>query len=134
MKTYTFEDGKYVVDRDTDTSLIKDIRRHGEPWPAGFEGFRFAGFVHALLNRIDELEAVASEVNAWIVCAAFASNEDLRLNALRILEITTPPGQAPKYTEGAPTGTDCSICCEPQFTTISGVTCAKGHGGAEPLV
>lgn len=55
IKTYSFEDGKYVVERDADTGLIKDIRRHGEPWPAGMGGFQFANMFHAALNRIDEL-------------------------------------------------------------------------------
>ena len=30
------------------------------------------------------------------------------------------------------TGTNCSICGEPQFTSPSGITCENGHGGAEP--
>lgn len=33
----------------------------------------------------------------------------------------------PKYT-----GTNCSICGEPQFESESGITCFNGHGGAEP--
>lgn len=30
------------------------------------------------------------------------------------------------------TGTDCSICGEPQYETKSGITCHRGHGGANP--
>lgn len=32
-----------------------------------------------------------------------------------------------------PTGTFCSVCEAPQHNTPSGVSCPRGHGGAEPL-
>lgn len=96
IKTYTFEDGKYVVERDADTGLIKDIRRHGEPWPAGMEGFQFANMFHAALNRIDELEAVVSEVHSWIVCAPIATPEDMMQNANHIIAITGPGAPPPE--------------------------------------
>ena len=31
------------------------------------------------------------------------------------------------------TGTKCSVCGKMQFETLSGVTCANGHGGADPM-
>lgn len=31
-----------------------------------------------------------------------------------------------------PTGTLCSVCNEPQFTTPHGEVCENGHGGAKP--
>ncbi len=90
MKTYTLEDGKYAVDRDEQFGTIMAMRRNGEPWPVGLTGFQHAKFVHALLNHIDELEAVKAEVHSWIVCAAIASPEDMMQNAQHIIEITGP--------------------------------------------
>lgn len=90
MKTYTLEDGKYAVTRDEQFGTIEDIRRKGEFWPAGMEAFVHAGFVHALLNRIDELEAVKAEVHSWIVCAPIATPEDMMQSAEHITEITAP--------------------------------------------
>ena len=55
MKTYSFEDGKYEVDRD-DNGLVIEVRRHGEPWPGGFNRVQFSKFFHAALNHIDQLE------------------------------------------------------------------------------
>jgi len=37
----------------------------------------------------------------------------------------TPKTETPTY---VPTGTKCSICGNPQFSTPSGITCAMGHG------
>lgn len=39
---------------------------------------------------------------------------------------------APSMTETAWTGTRCSACGHPQFTTPSGTSCARGHGNADP--
>lgn len=59
-KEYNFEpegkNHKYQVYRDIETSSITDIKRGGEHWVVGYELFRFAKMVHAMLNRIDELE------------------------------------------------------------------------------
>jgi len=59
IKTYSFEDGKYQLSRNTDSGLITDARRHGDHWPAGLQGFQFSKIVHCMLNRIDELEALS---------------------------------------------------------------------------
>lgn len=56
-KTYTFEDGKYEVDRHTEYGTILDMRRNGEHWEAGYDGFRFSKLIHAMLNHIDEIES-----------------------------------------------------------------------------
>lgn len=56
-KTYSFEDGKYQIDRDTITSEILDVRRNDEHWGIGYEDFLFSKCIHAILNYIDELES-----------------------------------------------------------------------------
>lgn len=55
MKTFILADGKYAVTRD-DAGLVTTMTRHGEPWPAGASAFAHAGFVHALLDRVEEAE------------------------------------------------------------------------------
>lgn len=55
MKTFILADGKYTVTRD-DAGLVTTMTRHGEPWPAGASAFAHAGFVHALLDRVEEAE------------------------------------------------------------------------------
>lgn len=64
MKTYTFESGKYVVERDEKFGTILDVRRNGEAWPVGFTTHQFSKMFHAMLNRIDELEAIAKDAGA----------------------------------------------------------------------
>ena len=56
MKTYSFEDGKYEVDRDEMYGNIVDVRRNGEHWKIAFEDFQFSKVIHAMLNHIDSLE------------------------------------------------------------------------------
>lgn len=56
IKTYSLEDGKYEVDRDSETGLMVTMRRNGETWYEGMELLRFMKVFHAALNRIDELE------------------------------------------------------------------------------
>lgn len=59
VKTYSFEDGKYEIDRNPDTYEMTACRRNGEPWPVVFEDFRFSKVIHAMLNRVQELEALS---------------------------------------------------------------------------
>jgi hypothetical protein len=54
-----------------------------------------------------------------------AANAALRVLAERRGVAPSDPRIVP------PTGTNCSICREPQFHTVHGVVCANGHGGAE---
>jgi len=56
-KTYSFEDGKYQIDRDTDTLEITDVRCNKVHWEIGYEDFQFSKCIHAMLNYIDELES-----------------------------------------------------------------------------
>jgi hypothetical protein len=50
-------------------------------------------------------------------------------------QASTPPQKSPKAqaTNLKYTGTKCSTCGEPQFETLSGVSCKNGHGGAASL-
>lgn len=61
VKTYRLEDGKYEIDRDEQTGLMVEMRRNGECWENGFESLRFMKVVHAMLNRIDELESPSKD-------------------------------------------------------------------------
>ena len=56
IKTYSFDDGKYEFDRDQEGGCLTAVRRNDEHWPAGWEDFQFSKVIHAMLNRIDELE------------------------------------------------------------------------------
>lgn len=55
MKTISVAEGTYKFVRDNN-GLLVDVLRHDEHWAAGFESMRFSNAVHALLNRIEELE------------------------------------------------------------------------------
>lgn len=55
-ETFSLDGGKYEIDRNQ-AGLMIGARRHGEPWPAGFEQLRHMGVVHAMLDRIEALEA-----------------------------------------------------------------------------
>lgn len=61
LKIYSFDDGKYEVDRDTETGHILAVRRHGEDWPIQYEGLCFSQMFHAVLNYIDYLERTVNE-------------------------------------------------------------------------
>ena len=51
-ETFSLDGGKYEIDRNQ-AGLMIGARRHGEPWPAGFEQLRHMGVVHAMLDRIE---------------------------------------------------------------------------------
>ena len=51
-ETFSLDGGKYEIDRNQ-AGLMIGARRHGEPWPAGFEQLRNMGVVHAMLDRIE---------------------------------------------------------------------------------
>lgn len=117
IKTYSFEDGKYQLDRNTDNGLITDARRNGEHWPAGMHGMQFNHMVHAMLNHIDELEALsvtnvlldvvpgedhehevyADSVNAVVemLSAMGLRNEDLKGELVTLRAAMKPPALAP---------------------------------------
>lgn len=60
-RTFYLEGGKYEIDRNS-AGLVTAARRHGEPWPAGFESMQFNKCAHAMLNRIEELEDKLAEL------------------------------------------------------------------------
>lgn len=63
-KTYSLNDGKYKIIRDTETYAAKALR-YDEPW-RDIVGDKL---IHSLLDRIDELEKKVSdygwEASAW---------------------------------------------------------------------
>jgi len=61
LKTYSFEEGKYEIIRDTASGEITAVKRHGEDWFIQFEALRFSKFFHAMLNHIDFLENCLDE-------------------------------------------------------------------------
>jgi len=118
IKTYSFADGKYQLDRNTDNGLITDSRRNNEHWPAGMHGMQFNSMVHAMLNRIDELEALsvtnvllevgpgmdgmgqeimAKSVNEVVeaLSAMGLRNEDLEGELVTLRAVMQPPALAP---------------------------------------
>lgn len=64
IKTYSFEDGKYEFDRDTDTHRLLAARRYRGPWTVIHTDMQHAKFFHAMLNRIDELESLNKELES----------------------------------------------------------------------
>lgn len=59
MKTnYSFEDGKYKVERD-DATYETTLYRHGEYWEAGTKDVIGDKLFHAMLNEIDRLKECA---------------------------------------------------------------------------
>lgn len=71
MKTnYSFEDGKYKVERDVST-YETTLYRNGEYWEAGTKDVSGDKMFHAILNEIDNLK----EYKLWYEEAIGASNE-----------------------------------------------------------
>lgn len=63
-ETFSLDGGKYEIDRNQ-AGLMIGARRHGEPWPAGFEQLRNMGVVHAMLDRIEaDREAMQQALEA----------------------------------------------------------------------
>lgn len=52
---YTFDDGKYMVERD-DVSYKTVLFRNGEYWEAGTKSVLGDKLFHAMLNEIDRLK------------------------------------------------------------------------------
>lgn len=58
-KTYNLADGKYTLVRDDGYKL--EALRYDEPWQAMTDDLVGNNLIHALLNRIDELEKEVSD-------------------------------------------------------------------------
>lgn len=60
MTRIQIEDGKYSFILD-DNNLIQHTLRHGEPWQAGHDLFKYNKCVHAMLWEIMELRKEKAE-------------------------------------------------------------------------
>lgn len=55
IRTFKLADGKYEVDRD-ENGLMIACRRNGTDWLYVLEKIQYINVVHAMLNRIEDLE------------------------------------------------------------------------------
>lgn len=64
IKQYDFDGRTYQIFRDSKTSEIIDVKRKGVYWEEGCRNFAYSECIHAMLNRIDELEQENSVLKA----------------------------------------------------------------------
>lgn len=99
-ETFSLDGGKYEIDRNQ-AGLMIGARRHGEPWPAGFEQLRNMGVVHAMLDRIEaDREAMQQALEALEGCSNLTQTAiDHKLLHTAIATLRTAIAEAKKVAD-----------------------------------
>lgn len=86
------------------------------------------GYVEAFLQCgcVEALEATVKRSGTMVACG----DPNVKILDGEVLPKPTPANYEIQLKIA--TGTRCSVCGKPQYTTKHGVTCDDGHGGAPP--